>query len=93
MAKNYPISVILAKICLQMPSKCQNVKVAGLKAFKKCLIFWSDLVKISDVQPNWEGVATGLDMLFSSRQIIAITKLLNMVYNLQYTDFQINIAT
>ena len=76
-----------------MLSKCQNVKVAGLKAFKKCLIFWSDLVKISDVQPNWEGVATGLDMLFSSRQIIAITKLLNMVYNLQYTDFQINIAT
>ena len=32
-------------------------------------------------------------MLFPSRQIIAIIKLLNMVYNLQYTDFQINIAT
>ena len=33
------------------------------------------------------------DMLFAFRQIIAIIKLLNVVYNLQYTDFQINIAT
>ena len=46
-----------------MPSKCQNVKVAGLKAFKKCPIFWSDLVKMSDVRPNWDGVVTGLVVL------------------------------
>lgn len=32
-------------------------------------------------------------MLSPSRQITAKMKLLNMVYNLQYTDFQINIAT
>ena len=52
---------MLAKICLQMLSKCQNVKVTGLKAFKKCPIFWFDLVEMSDVRPNQEGVVTDLE--------------------------------
>ena len=43
-----------------MPSKCQNVKVTGLKAFKKCPILWSHLVEMSDVRQNWDGVVTGL---------------------------------
>ena len=44
-----------------MPSKYQNVKVTDLKAFKKFPIFWSDLVEMSDVRPNQEGVVTGLE--------------------------------
>ncbi len=52
---------MLAKIFLQTLSKCQNVEVTGLKAFKKCPIFWSDLVEMSDVRPNREGVVTGLE--------------------------------
>ena len=47
-----------------MLSKYQNVKVTGLKAFKKCLIFLSDLVEMSYVRPNQEGVVTGLSKYY-----------------------------
>ena len=33
----------------------------AFKAFKKCLIFLSDLVEMSNVRPNQEGVVTGLE--------------------------------
>ena len=51
-----PNLVILAKTCLQMPSKCQNVKVTGLQCYRPAVTLDQNNHQVDNHQVVCSGV-------------------------------------